>query len=83
MFDDFSRSANPVSLNIPMNKIIYVGNHPYWEESLKHPAKYARWYIIRHDENDILWAHFQHNNEFYTYFKPMYHYEKTVVYRRK
>lgn len=83
MFDDFSRSANPVSLNVPMDKIIYVGNHPYWEESLQHPARYARWLIIRHDENDILWAYFKHNNEFYTYFKPMYRYEKTVVYRRK
>lgn len=83
MFDDYSRSANPVSLNIPMSKIIYVGNHPYWEQSLQHPSKYARWLIIRHDENDVLWQHFQHNNEFYTYFKPMYQYEKTVVYRRK
>lgn len=83
MFDDFSRSANPVSLNVPMNKIIYVGNHPYWEESLKHPSKYARWFIIRHDQNDVLWQAYKHNNEFYTYFKPMYQYEKTVVYRRK
>lgn len=83
MFDDFSRSANPVSLNIPMSKMIYVGNHPYWEESLKHPSKYARWLIVRHDDNDVLWANYRHSNEFYTYFKPMYHFEKTYVYRRK
>ena len=51
-FDDFSRSANPVSLGIPMDKIIYVGSHPYWENMLVSPNQYARWLIIRH--NDVL-----------------------------
>lgn len=55
-FDDFARSANPISLNVPLNKMIYVGAHPYWEEMLEHPNEYARWLIVRKD--DVLYKKF-------------------------
>ncbi len=82
MFDDFSRTANPVSLNIPMNKIIYVGNHPYWDQALKNPTKIARWLIIRKDENDVLWQHLQYNKEFINNYHVVYNYALTFVYKR-
>ncbi len=82
MFDDFSRAANPVSLGVPMNKIIYVGNHPYWENALEHPTKYVRWFIIRHDENDVIWQKFKSNKEFLENYDAVYQSGKTVVYKR-
>ena len=83
MFDDFSRAANPVELNIPMEKIIYVGNHPYWEESLEHPTKYIRWFIIRKDDNDVIWNKLKNNKEFNKNFYGVYNNAKTFVYKRK
>jgi hypothetical protein len=79
-FDDFSRSANPVSLGVPMQKIIYVGNHPYWENMLEHPQKYARWLIIRHDDTDVLWQHLEHNPDFLANYHQVYSNQKTYVY---
>jgi hypothetical protein len=82
MFDDFSRVANPISLNVPMSKIVYVGNHPLWEKSLKDPYPNVRWLIVRKDENDLLWQNFQYNEEFNKNYKTMYKFEKTYVYRK-
>ncbi len=82
MFDDFSRTANPVELNIKMDKIIYVGNHPYWDIALKNPTKIVRWMIIRKDENDVLWQNLHSNKEFTNNYHAVYHHEKTFVYKR-
>lgn len=82
MFDDFSRSANPIDLGVPMNKIVYVGNHPMWDISLEHPTQYVRWYIVRHDENDVLWQKFKNNKEFIQNFQAVYRNDKTYVYKR-
>lgn len=79
-FDDFSRSANPVSLGVPMQRIIYVGNHPYWDNLLIHPQNYARWLIIRHDDTDVLWQHLKDNPEFQANFHQVYSNQKTFVY---
>jgi len=83
MFDDFSRSANPVDLGIPMQRIIYVGNHPIWDESLVRPTKYIRWFIIRHDENDVVWQKLQFNKEFLENYYGVYNNGKTTVYKRR
>jgi hypothetical protein len=61
-FDDYARSANPVDLGIPMNKIIYDGSHPYWEEMLQHPNRYARFIIMQ--PHDALWPRFHNNPTF-------------------
>ncbi len=81
MFDDYSRTANPVSLNVPMQKIIYVGNHPIWDEALVHPSKYVRWLIIRQDENDALWSRFRNNKEFLTNYQEVFGDANVYVYK--
>ncbi len=82
MFDDFSRSANPIALNVPMNKIIYVGNHPIWDNALKNPSKYIRWFIVRKDENDVIWNTLKDNKEFIKNYKVVNSSGKTFVYKR-
>lgn len=83
IFDDYSRVANPVSMNISLNKIIYVGNHPYWEDSLAHPVGNVRWIIVRQDENDAVWKSFKDNPEFLNNFQVVYNFENTYVYKQK
>lgn len=53
LIDDFSRATSVVRSGIPMQNIIYIGNKPYWEESLKEPEKHARWIIAQKD--DAIW----------------------------
>ena len=61
-FDDFGRSASPVDLGIPMNRMIYVGNHPYWDNLLVEPNSVARFIIMQPD--DRLWKAFHNNTQF-------------------
>jgi len=82
MFDDFARVANPIELGIPMNKIIYIGNHPYWENGIKSPRT-IRWFVMREDENDALWTVLGKNENFLKYFKIVYKNNKTVVFESK
>lgn len=82
MFDDFSRSANPIDLNVPMNQIAYVGNHPVWDESLEQPERHIKWLIIRRDENDVLWQKYRRDPDFSKKYQMVYNWQKTGVYRR-
>ena len=82
MFDDFSRSANPIDLGIPMSKIVYVGNHPIWDESLAQPEKHIKWLIIRRDENDVLWQKYRKDPQFSEKYQMVYNWQKTGVYRK-
>lgn len=83
MFDDFSRASNPVDIGVPMNRIIYVGNHPMWDISLVHPTKYIRWFVIRHDENDVVWQNLKNNKEFQNNYVGVFNNGKTYVYKRE
>src|SRR3989344_1101205 len=53
LLDDFSRQMSVVRSGIPMHNIIYIGNKPYWEESLLQPEKHATWIVIQ--TNDQVW----------------------------
>jgi hypothetical protein len=53
LLDDYARTISVVRSGIPMQKMIYVGNKPYWLESLDEPEKHARWIALR--ENDAVW----------------------------
>jgi hypothetical protein len=53
LMDDYARTISVVKTKIPMQEMIYIGNKPYWEESLTMPEKYARWIIIQKD--DAVW----------------------------
>lgn len=53
LLDDYARTISIVRSGIPMQEMIYVGNKPYWAESLEEPEKYAAWIAMR--EHDALW----------------------------
>jgi hypothetical protein len=82
MFDDFSRSANPIDLNVAMDQIVYVGNHPTWDYALKQPEKHVKWLIIRRDDNDVLWTKFKEDRLFSLKYQLVHNWQKTGVYRR-
>jgi hypothetical protein len=53
LMDDFARSINIIKSGIPMQNIIYIGNKPYWADSMNEPAKHATWVVVQ--ENDAVW----------------------------
>ena len=71
IFDDYSRPANPIDLkNIPFNKIIYIGNHPIWYNSLIHPSRIVRWIIMQ--RGDTLCNTYVDNKEFIQKYNLVY-----------
>ena len=78
-FDDFSRAADPIKLGVPMNKIIYVGSEPYWENMLARPYAYARWIIIRKD--DALDRAFAVEPKFSDHYDMVYSHGDSTLYR--
>lgn len=61
-YDDYHRAVNAIDINIPMNRIIYVGSHPYWDTVLEDPSSIARYIIMQPD--DALWKKFHNNDNF-------------------
>jgi len=74
LMDTYARTISIAKSTIPMQDIIYVGNKPYWNISLKHPEKYASWVIMQ--KNDAVWMALYANpgprGELYKYFKKVY-----------
>jgi len=82
--DDFARTISIIRTPIAMKDIIYIGNKPYWEESLVEPQKYARWIIMQKD--DTLWNEINNrpevNARLYQYFNKVYTSENILIFRR-
>lgn len=53
LMDDYARTVSVVRSGIPMEHMIYIGNKPYWEESLVTPDKHVNWIVMQ--ENDAVW----------------------------
>jgi len=84
LVDDFARTLSIVRTDIPMQNIIYVGNKPYWPESLKEPEKYATWIIMQ--ENDTLWNTLwvppDMQGRLYKYFQKVYTSPQILIFKR-
>jgi hypothetical protein len=84
LVDDFARTLSIVRSRIPMQNVIYVGNKPYWEESLKEPEKHARWIIMQKD--DEVWNNILDRPEIegrlYKYFEKAYTSPEILVFKR-
>lgn len=84
LMDDFARTLSIVHSNIPIQNVIYVGNKPYWQESLKEPQKYARWVVFQ--KNDAIWksiyADQQERAILFTYFVKEYTSPNILIFRR-
>lgn len=84
LLDDYARTISIVRSNIPMQNVIYVGNKPYWEQSLKEPEKYATWIIMQKD--DTIWTQIYENPEtqarLYKYFQKSYTSPNILIFKR-
>lgn len=84
LMDDFARSINIIKSGIPMQNIIYIGNKPYWQESMKQPEKYATWVVIQ--ENDAvdhgIYQKPAIRARLYKYFKKVYTSPHVIIFKR-
>lgn len=82
--DDFSRAISIVKSPVRMEDAIYIGNKPYWEESLAQPERHARWIIMQKD--DPLWKSMLLDPtveaRLYTYFNRVYTSDEVLIFRR-
>lgn len=84
LMDDYKRTLSVIESPIHMKDVIYIGNKPYWEESLAAPEKYARWIIIQRD--DELWNKIYENpilnGRLYKYFSKTYTSDEILIFQR-
>ena len=84
LMDDYARSMSIIRTNIPMHSVIYVGNKPYYQESLEQPEKYATWIIMQ--QHDDIWKHIYDDKnkrgELYKYFVKEYTSTDMLIFRR-
>ncbi len=84
LVDDYARTMSIIRTNIPMNRIIYVGNRGYWDDSFIAPEKYATWIIMQ--KNDALWTKLYENpamqGRVYKYFNKVYTSPEVLVFKR-
>lgn len=82
--DDFARTISIIRTPIKMRDIIYIGNKPYWEESLVEPEKYARWIVMQ--KNDTVWVNINDNPvtnaRLYKHFNKVYTSENILIFKR-
>lgn len=84
LLDDYARTISVLRSNIPMQNVIYIGNKPYWEESLKNPEKHARWVIIQ--QHDTVWHELYDDpimqKHLFKYFTKVYTSPKILIFKR-
>ncbi|MEK7643426.1 MAG: carboxypeptidase regulatory-like domain-containing protein [Patescibacteria group bacterium] len=85
LMDDFARTVSLIRSGIPMSNSIYVGNKPYWNESLQEPEKYARWIVMQ--ENDTVWKQIIGNpfmeGRLYAHFEKAYTSPQILIFRKQ
>jgi hypothetical protein len=82
--DDYARTISIVRSGIPMNQTIYVGNHPYWEDSLRFPERYSTWIVMQ--KNDTIWSSLYSNPQtrdyLFTHFTKTYTSPDILIFKR-
>jgi hypothetical protein len=85
LMDDYSRRLSVIRSDIPMQNMIYIGNKPYWEESLVAPEKYASWIIMQ--KNDVVWTKLYADpgmqGRVYKYFEKVYTSPEILVFKKR
>ncbi len=84
LMDDFARTMSVIRSGVPMQNTIYIGNRPYWEESLAAPEAYATWIVMQ--ENDSVWKTFLDGGvmegRLYKYFTKVYTSPTILIFKR-
>ncbi len=82
--DDYARTISVIRAGVPMENTIYIGNKPYWDESLKEPEKYARWIVMQ--KNDAVWSALYDDpalqGRLYKYFVKVYTSPDILIFKR-
>lgn len=85
LIDDYARTLSIIRSGIPMQNIIYIGNKPYWEESLAAPERYATWIIMQ--KNDDVWKNIFDKpavqGRLYKYFQKVYTSPNILIFKKK
>lgn len=84
LLDDYARTMSIIRSGIPMQSVIYIGNKPYWQESLVAPERYARWIVMQ--RNDSVWSAIYDNEavrgRLFKYFQKVYTSPEILIFRR-
>ncbi len=85
LMDDYARTISVVRSGVPMQNMIYIGNKPYWQESLVEPEKYARWVVMQRDDSvwKELWDNPAKQARLYKYFEKAYTSPEILIFRRQ
>jgi hypothetical protein len=84
LVDDFARTLSIIRSGLPMEKVIYIGNKPYWEETLQAPEKYVRWLIMQ--DGDAVWQTLYEDDTMrgrvYAHFEKTYTSPKILIFKQ-
>ncbi len=84
LLDDYSRLISIIRSDIPMQNVIYIGNKPYWDQSLQTPERYAKWIIVQ--QNDAIWESIYQppvmQGRLYKYFQKVYTSPDILIFKR-
>jgi hypothetical protein len=84
LMDDYARTISIVRSGIPMNETIYVGNHPYWDDSLRYPERYATWIVMQKEDSiwNALYANEKARGHLFKYFQKTYTSPEILIFKR-
>ena len=84
LLDDYARTISIIKSNIPLQNVIYVGNHPYWEKALKDPQQHVTWVVLQ--KNDTVWNYLfltkTQQNNLYKYYQKVYTSPTVIIFKR-
>ena len=79
-----SHDAIIFSSGMQMSRFIHEGTGDYWDLATTHPASWARWIILRtNDENDNTYRLLRYNKEFINNYKLVHNYPFADIYELK
>jgi hypothetical protein len=84
LLDDYARTVSIIRSTIPMQNIVYIGNKPYWLESLAAPQDHVKWIIMQRDDTvwNTLWANPAGQAMLYKYYNKVYTSTDILIFER-
>jgi hypothetical protein len=84
LLDDYARTVSIIRTTIPMQDIVYIGNKPYWLESLAAPQDHVKWIIMQRDDTvwNTLWANPAGQAMLYKYYNKVYTSTDILIFER-
>lgn len=84
LMDDYARTMSIIRSNMPIDQVIYIGNKPYWNESLEVPHKYATWIVMQ--KSDAVWKELYDNETkralLFAHFNKVYTSPDILIFKR-